>query len=131
MFCFISLFGCENQKNQNTTQYPTEEILLYNQNCSSCHGLNLEGAENWISQKDDNGNNLAPPLDGTGHAWHHSRELLFNTIKYGYYFYDRNYKGNMIGFEEKLLDQEIYQIIDYIYDSWPDEIKSNYNEIHN
>jgi len=43
---------------------------LYLKNCTVCHGLNAEGASDW-RQRDKDGKFPAPPLNGTGHAWHH------------------------------------------------------------
>ena len=56
--------------------------ILYNQYCASCHQPNLAGAANWQGL-DEDGHRKAPPLNGTGHTWHHTDELLHRMIKYG------------------------------------------------
>ena len=56
---------------------------IYEKNCSSCHGTQAEG-QNPNSPKgemNENGSYIAPALNGTGHAWHHSNEVLFKTVK--------------------------------------------------
>ena len=44
--------------------------IIYESYCVSCHQVNLSGAENWKGL-DDDGHRKAPPLNGTGHTWHH------------------------------------------------------------
>ena len=70
---------------------------LYTSNCASCHMGNLAGNPDWKSGLDDDGQRLPPPLNGTGHTWHHSPEQLFQVIRYGYKKFDPNYKGKMLG----------------------------------
>jgi len=124
----------EKQKDQSSTENNfadfSEAKTLYQQNCSHCHGIYMQGAKNWLSEKDNDGMNLPPPLNGTGHTWHHSEDLLFNIIKYGGYYYDEKYEGKMLGFENNLSDDEIYSIISYIYNSWPNEIKSEWSKLN-
>ena len=124
----------EKQKDQSSTENNfadlSEAKTLYQQNCSNCHGIYMQGAKNWMSEKDNDGMNLPPPLNGTGHTWHHSEDLLFNIIKYGGYYYDEKYEGKMLSFENNLSDDEIYSIISYIYNSWPNEIKSEWSKLN-
>ena len=56
---------------------------VYLEQCSSCHGVNLEGQEGWRDTMVD-GMRLAPPHDKSGHTWHHPDEMLFNFTKYGF-----------------------------------------------
>ena len=95
--------------------------LLYNQYCASCHMPNLSGAKNWKG-KDKDGHNLSPPLNGSGHTWHHSDELLHNIIKYGLVNLVKNYKGKMVGFGDKMNDRQIDSVLSYIKSHWEDEI---------
>ena len=44
--------------------------IVYQNNCVSCHQVNLSGAKNWKGL-DEDGHRKAPPLNGTGHTWHH------------------------------------------------------------
>ena len=38
----------------------------------------------------------APPLNGTGHTWHHSPDQLFQIIQYGYKKFDPNFHQAML-----------------------------------
>jgi mono/diheme cytochrome c family protein len=132
LFIFIALVLQSCSSNEENTFYSdlSETKLLYEKNCSNCHGAYMQGAKNWMSEKDEDGANLPPPLNGTGHTWHHSEDLLFNIIKYGGYYHDEKYDGKMLGFENNLSDDEIYSIINYIYNSWPNEIKSEWSKLN-
>lgn len=94
---------------------------LYNNNCVSCHGANLQGAANWKSL-DEDGHRKAPPLNGTGHTWHHSDEQLRQIIKYGLAKFVKNYQGKMMGFGDILSDAEITSVLAYIKSTWPKDI---------
>lgn len=82
--------------------------------------VNLSGAENWKGV-DEDGHRKAPPLNGTGHTWHHPDQTLHQIIKYGLAKLVKNYKGKMIGFEKNLSDREIDYILGYIKSYWSDE----------
>ncbi len=101
---------------------------LYVTHCASCHGDNLQGQPNWITKKDKDGHNLSPPLNGTGHTWHHSQEQLFNIIRYGFKIYNENYDGKMQG-NEKLNDNDIWSILAYMKSVWPESIQRKYDTI--
>ena len=106
-----------------------EGKVLYLANCATCHGVNLQGNPNWRSGTDKDGQRLPPPLNGTGHTWHHSPGLLFQTIKYGLKIYDENYEGKMVG-NENLTDKEIYSLLEYIKSVWPEELRTNYTKTY-
>ena len=95
--------------------------ILYESNCVSCHQVNLIGAENWKGL-DDDGHRKAPPLNGTGHTWHHDDASLHNIIKYGLAKIVKNYEGKMIGFGDKINDKQIDSVLSYIKSHWEDEI---------
>ena len=95
--------------------------LLYNQYCASCHMSNLSGAKNWKGV-DKDGHRKAPPLNGTGHTWHHDDATLHNIIKYGLAKLVKNYEGKMLGFEDNLKDKDIDSVLSYIKSFWPDDI---------
>ena len=101
---------------------------LYVTHCASCHGDNLQGQPNWNTKKDKDGHNLSPPLNGTGHTWHHSQEQLFNIIRYGFKIYNENYDGKMQG-NEKLNDDDIWSILAYMKSVWPESIQKKYDTI--
>jgi|GEM_PF-1319145 len=102
-----------------------EGKVLYLANCVTCHGVNLQGNPNWRSGTDKDGQRLPPPLNGTGHTWHHSPALLSQIIKYGLKIYDENYEGKMVG-NENLTYKEIYSLLEYIKSVWPEELRDNY-----
>ena len=96
---------------------------LYEKNCASCHATNLSGAKNWKEGKDDDGQRLPPPLNGTGHTWHHSDKLLHGIIKNGLAYYIKDYKGKMGAVGDVLNDKEIDSVLAYIKSYWK---KDNY-----
>ena len=95
--------------------------IIYESYCMSCHQVNLSGAENWKGL-DDDGHRKAPPLNGTGHTWHHDDASLHNIIKYGLAKIVKNYEGKMIGFGDKINDKQIDSVLSYIKSHWDDEI---------
>ena len=92
--------------------------IAYENNCVSCHMINLAGAKNWKGV-DEDGHRKAPPLNGTGHTWHHDDKTLHGIIKNGLAKLVKNYEGKMIGFEDKLSDKDIDSILAYIKSYWP------------
>jgi len=72
----LSFYTSSNSKNIDLFK----GMELYNKNCSSCHMANLAGNPDWKSGVDDDGQRLPPPLNGTGHTWHHSPDQLFQII---------------------------------------------------
>ena len=95
--------------------------IVYESNCVSCHQINLTGAEDWKGL-DKDGHRKAPPLDGTGHTWHHDDATLHNIIKYGLVKLVKNYKGKMLGFEGNLKDEDIDSVLSYIKSFWPNSV---------
>ena len=94
---------------------------IYQNNCISCHQANLVGVENW-KELDEDGHRKSPPLNGTGHTWHHDDATLHNIIKYGLVKLVKNYQGKMLGFEDKLKDKDIDSVLTYIKSFWPDDM---------
>ena len=95
--------------------------IIYESYCVSCHQVNLIGAENW-KDVDEDGHRKAPPLNGTGHTWHHDDATLHNIIKYGLAKIVKNYEGKMIGFGDKINDKQIDSVLSYIKSHWEDQI---------
>ena len=112
-----------NQKASQTVQRTYDPIVyskgqkLFQQNCAVCHGKQGEGAPNW-RQMDGDGKFPAPPLNGTGHTWHHSTSVLTQIIKDG----TGKLGGNMPAWKDKLNDKDIESILTWIKAQWPDEI---------
>jgi len=100
-----------------TPQQVTQGKAIFKQNCASCHGQNAEATFNW-KQTDANGKYPPPPLNGTGHAWHHDLDLLKRTIREG----GQKLGGVMPPFESKLGAGEIELAIAYFQSKWPDEL---------
>jgi thiol:disulfide interchange protein DsbC len=90
---------------------------LFKQNCSSCHGVNAEGTLDW-KKTDSNGKYPPPPLNGTAHTWHHSKDLLRKTILEG----GARLGGLMPPFRDKLSDQDIDDVIAFMQSKWTDDI---------
>lgn len=105
---------------------------VYEANCASCHGADLEGQPNWRAPGKD-GRLLAPPHDKTGHTWHHDSNTLFRLTKYGVgeLINDPDYASNMPIYEGVLSDEEIIAVLSYIKSTWPEEVRARHNEMEN
>ena len=105
---------------------------VYEANCASCHGADLEGQANWRSPGED-GRLLAPPHDETGHTWHHDGDTLFQLTKYGVsaLINDPNLASNMPIYDRVLSDEEIIAVLSYIKSTWPEEIRARHTEMEN
>lgn len=103
---------------------------IYQANCAACHGVNLEGQENW-TVRDDNGYMPAPPHDESGHTWHHPDQYLFDMTKYGIEsIIGRSYPNNMPIYEGVLTDEEIVAVLSYIKSTWSDEVQGMHDTIN-
>ncbi|WP_246657651.1 cytochrome c [Cohaesibacter sp. CAU 1516] len=102
---------------------------LYQDNCASCHGDNLEGQPDWQSQNEQ-GRLPAPPHDETGHTWHHADDLLFGLTKLGIAKMAKlkNYETDMPAYEGTLTDDEIIAVLSFIKSRWPQEIRDMHDE---
>ena len=106
-----------------------DEIALgqdvYAQNCAECHGENLEGETNWQQQNEDD-SFRSPPHDDSGHTWHHSDKLLFESIALGGARLPDNIGGNsnMPAFADILTEGEMIAVLNYIKSTWPEDIRS-------
>ena len=125
-FIFLFIFLSFNTSSISKNIDLFKGMELYNKNCSSCHMMNLAGNPDWKTGVDEDGQRLAPPLNGTGHTWHHSPNQLYQIIRYGYKKFDPNYKGKMLGNEE-LSEDDVWSILEYIKSIWPEKIKTKYN----
>lgn len=98
---------------------------VYRDHCASCHGANLEGQPEWKSRTAD-GRLPAPPHDETGHTWHHSDETLFGLIKVGLQppVAPAGYKTDMPAFGAVLNDEQIWAVLAFIKNRWPQKIRT-------
>ena len=98
---------------------------LFQQNCAVCHGANAQGTLEW-KKSDASGHYPPPPLNGSGHAWHHSIPQLARSIKEG----GIQLGGVMPGFGGQLDDQQILAVIAYFQSKWADEIYRAWHNRH-
>lgn len=103
-------------RNQNAAQIQRGH-RLFEQNCAACHGTNAQGAANW-TRPDSDGKYPPPPLNGTGHAWHHPKRALISTIQHG----TIRLGGNMPAWQDKLSIQDSEDIITWFQSLWPNEL---------
>ena len=95
----------------------TRGLKLYQQTCAACHGRQGEGATDW-QKRDSEGKFLPPPLNGTGHTWHHPMAMLVDIINNG----TQRLGGNMPPWKGKLTDAEIQDIVFWLQSQWPREL---------
>ena len=98
---------------------------VYQTQCASCHGENLEGEANWQSSNPD-GTMKSPPHDETGHTWHHGDGYLVSRIRYGTTQLNdplMQERSNMPAFDDLLTDEEIDAVLAYIKSEWPADIQ--------
>ena len=94
---------------------------VYAAYCASCHGVNAEGAPSWATPGPD-GLHPPPAHDDSGHTWHHSDRVLYETIRDGMGDPLRpNLPLRMPAFGDKLSDSEIRAVIAYFKSLWTEE----------
>ncbi len=96
---------------------------LFATHCAECHGPGAEGAANWRKVGPD-GKYPPPPLNGTGHAWHHPLTALRFQIRRG----GAPVGGVMPAFAEKLDEVQIDAVIAWFQSHWSDEIYGYWTE---
>ena len=105
-----------NQSSQSGVSYDGKQ--LFAENCATCHGKDGIG-ENPNQPRGGmtaGGVMIAPALNGTGHTWHHPDQMLFHTIKNG----SMAQNSKMVGFKDKLNDDQIRSVLRYIKSLWPE-----------
>jgi mono/diheme cytochrome c family protein len=102
-------------------QIDTAQLALgkqvYAKNCARCHGQQAQGDANW-RKRDAEGHYPAPPLNGSGHTWHHSIEVLKETINNG----SPQGKGKMPAWKNRLTEKEIDAVIAWFQSVWPQPV---------
>jgi len=134
LFCIL-LAGCDQKPSisaSSTGLMPKREYdpgvleagkKIFVENCAQCHGDNAQGASNW-HQRNPDGTFPAPPLNGTGHAWHHSSAVLTDMITNG----SQPGEGNMPAWKDKLTAREIEMVILWFQSLWPDPLYAAWYE---
>ncbi len=92
-----------------------EGAALYQGNCASCHLSDLSGSPNWKVPSED-GIYPPPPMDESGHTWHHPDVLLTELIQG-----ERGYESAMPEFADTLTPQQINAILEFIKSNWDDQ----------
>lgn len=125
--CASLLAGCGNDTRQpdiqekGLRQYDIGVLArgkrVYQANCAQCHGSSGEAKPDWRIRGAD-GKLPPPPLDDSGHAWHHPSAWLKQMVAQG----SPAGQGNMPSWQGKLSDQEIDEVVILITSLWSDAI---------
>lgn len=86
---------------------------VYSVHCAECHGEDLAGAPDWMDRNSD-GTWRPPPMDSTGHAWHHSDTTLRDIIENG----SNDPQSAMVGWDDQLTNAQIDAVIEFIKSTW-------------
>ena len=134
---FALVVGCSDSTTPSSTTTPTSSIqinpnpavlasgqALYRTHCATCHGGMAQGAPNWHKRGSD-GKFPPPPLNGTGHTWHHPHSQLVGIVKHG----TLQSGGNMPSWKDKLTDADIDAILVWLRSSWPPEIYTQWQKM--
>ncbi len=97
---------------------------IYRQHCAGCHAADASGAPDW-RKRDAEGFFPPPPLNGSGHAWHHSTAVLTDLIRHG----SPDGKGRMPAWAGKLSAQEIAAVIVWFQSLWSQQVYDAWLEI--
>ncbi len=97
---------------------------IYRQHCAGCHAADAGGDPNW-RKRDSEGFFPPPPLNGSGHAWHHSTGVLTDLIRNG----SPGGKGRMPAWAGKLSEQEITAVIAWFQSLWSQQVYEAWLEI--
>ena len=122
VFLMLPLLACSDRERGADPRNPTQVAsgkVVYDANCASCHGADLEGQADWKSRK-PNGRMPAPPHDDTGHTWHHADDILFGITKVGVAppYGPPGYQSDMPAFGATLSDRQIWDVLAYIKSRW-------------
>lgn len=90
---------------------------VFEKHCAFCHGDQAQGDPQWRKRGPD-GLFPPPPLDGSGHAWHHPSRQLREMIRNG----SPPGQGNMPAWGGKLTPAEIDAVIAWFQSLWPDPV---------
>lgn len=129
----LALTGCEDAPSGPPVRPATVEVPLdrgldpaqvvrgqavYEKHCLECHGAEGKGQPGDWRVRDADGFYPPPPLDDSAHAWHHPTEVLLEAIRDG----SPPGEGKMPAWKDKLTEQEMQDVLDYIKSLWSDEV---------
>lgn len=92
--------------------------IVYERHCLECHGQHGKGPSGDWRVRDADGHFPPPPLDDSAHAWHHPTAVLLQVIREG----SPQDQGKMPGWQDKLSEQEMQDVVAYIKSLWSDEV---------
>jgi len=136
VFLMIALVGCDRNPSTNMSStitvpprnFSAQKLELgkkvYETYCVDCHGVAGAGSENW-RKRDASGKFPPPPLNGSGHTWHHPISVIKNQIYNG----GMDSGGVMPAFGDKLNEQEIDAVISWIQSIWPQKVYNTWYEM--
>jgi mono/diheme cytochrome c family protein len=96
---------------------------LYLENCAQCHGPEAQGHPDWQNPEAV----AAPPLNGSGNEWKRSRQELIAVVKQGV---KKNGELVMPGWQGRLSDEEIGQIVSWFQALWPPDVYERWQKAH-
>ena len=107
------------------TPIPRTGQEIFASTCAACHGAAGEGQPNWHIRNED-GTLPAPPLNGTGHTWHHPDGWLYRVVSQGGKIQESpsvpGFKSAMPAFGETFSHDEIIDVLTYVKSLWGDKI---------
>ena len=110
----------------STAQAPPTGGEIFASNCAACHGAAGEGQPDWHIRKAD-GTLPPPPLNGSGHTWHHGDGLLYRIVRQGGKMLEDplypGFKSAMPAFGDRLSHEEIIGVLTYVKSLWGDKTK--------
>ncbi len=93
---------------------------IYNTYCVACHGVQGVGENPEDIYAMDEYGFVAPPMDDTGHAWHHTDEQLIRMTLEGS---PRN--PRMAAWKHVLTQEDAEDVVEYIKSLWSPYIREN------
>lgn len=113
----VLISSCATPSPGSARWYTQEQVAigkpLFSTHCADCHGGNGQGGANWQTAL-PNGAYPPQPLNGSGHAWHHSLSQLDETIANG----GKHPGATMPGFANVLNKQERLAVISAFQSFW-------------
>ncbi len=113
--------GCVSSTQESEKPVPqpiSKGETLYQKYCVSCHGERGVGENPRDIYATDEYGVIAPPLDDSAHAWHHTDEALVYIILEGS---SRN--PRMKSWKDVLTDADARDLVGYIKSLWSPRIK--------